>query len=146
MLRRPWVLLLALPALGLAWPRRLEAQVDDSLLTRRWGTRNFWAETYDKPLLTSKGRLETTDERLQIFNWDSEGRIKFGRRTLDPPVWLGYRINSLSISSDADLLDHDFADMALAVALDLGSFGDRWSIFAAAGAGTANDGRWDNLH
>ena len=143
---RPCVFLLAWPAFWLAWPTTSHAQVDESLLTRRWRADNFWAETYDKPLLTSQGRLEETDERIQLFHWDSEGRIKFHRKDLDPPVWIGYRAFTMSVSSDSDLLHHTFADVGLAVALRLGSIGDDWTVHAAAGAGTANDGRWDNLH
>jgi hypothetical protein len=143
---RPCVFLLALPAFWLAWPTTSHAQVDESLLTRRWRADNFWAETYDKPLLTSEGRLEETDERIQLFHWDSEGRIKFHRKDLDPPVWIGYRAFTMSVSSESDLLDHTFADVAIAIALRLGSIGDDWTVHAAAGAGTANDGRWDNLH
>jgi len=143
---RPWVLLLALPAFWAACPTSGLAQVDESLLTRHWRTDNFWAETYDKPLLTAQGRLEETDERVQLFHWDSEGRIKFHRKDLNPPVWIGYRAFTMSVSSDSDMLRHTFADVALAVALRLGSIGEEWTVHAAAGIGTANDGRWDNLH
>jgi len=122
----------------------VEAQVDERLVTRRWKTDTFWAETYDKPLLTSKGELEETGDSIQLFHWDSEGRIKFDRKELNPPVWLGYRAKTISIDSQSDVLDHTFSDVALAVAVDLGSLGDDWSLAAGAGGGTANDGRWDN--
>lgn len=130
----------------LACPTPTDAQVDENLLTRRWKSDNFWAETYDKPLLTAQGRLEESDDRIQIFHWNSEGRIKFDRQSLEPPVWIGYRALTSSVSSDAELLDHTFADVALAVAASLGSIGEDWTVLASAGAGTANDGRWDNPH
>jgi hypothetical protein len=110
----------------------------------RWKTDTFWAETYDKPLLTTKGELEETGESIRFFHWDSEGRIKFDRKELNPPVWIGYRAKTITISSEADPLDHTFSDVALAAAVDLGSLGEDWSVTASAGAGTANDGRWDN--
>jgi hypothetical protein len=139
-------LLVAMSALWLACPARIEAQVDESLVTRRWTTDNFWAETYDKPILTSRGHLEDAGEHIQIFHWYSEGRIKFDKQDLDPPAWIGYRAFTISIASEAALLHHTFADVALAVAVPLGSIGENWSVIASAGAGTANDGRWDNLH
>jgi hypothetical protein len=120
--------------------------VDESLLTRRWRSNDFWAETYDKPLLTARGRLEESDDHIQIFHWNSEGRIKFDRKDLEPPVWIGYRALTVSVNSDAEALDHPFADVGLAIAVRLGSLGDEWTVHAAAGVGTANDGRWDNLH
>jgi hypothetical protein len=142
----PVLVLLAAPLLWLAFPTLAEAQVDESLLTRRWRADNFWAETYDKPLLTAQGRLEETDERIQLFHWDSEGRIKFQRKDLNPPVWIGYRAFTMSVSSDSDMLDHTFSDVGLAVAVRLGMLDDQWTVHASAGAGTANDGRWDNRH
>lgn len=144
--RPPVLLLLALPAFWAAVPAPAAAQVDESLLTRRWRADNFWAETYDKPLLTAQGRLEETDERIQLFHWDSEGRIKFHRKDLDPPVWIGYRAFTMSVTSDSDVLNHTFSDVGVVVAMRLGSIGDDWTVHAAAGIGTANDGRWDNLH
>ena len=139
------VVLFALPTLWLAGQARVEAQVDESLVTRRWTTGNFWAETYDKPILTARGHLEETDEEIQIFHWYSEGRIKFKRKDLDPPVWIGYRAFTITIDSEADRFNHTFSDVALAIAVPLGSLGADWSVTASAGAGTANDGRWDNL-
>lgn len=136
----------ALPALWLACQARLEAQVDESLLTRRWTTDNFWAETYDKPIWLFGSHLEATGEHIQIFHWNSEGRIKFDRKELDPPVWIGYRASTISIDSPVGLLHHTFADVALAVAVPLGSIGEHGSVLASAGAGTANDGNWDNLN
>jgi hypothetical protein len=137
--------LFALPTLWLACQARVEAQVDESLVTRRWTTSNFWAETYDKPIQTARGHLEGTDEHIRIFHWYSEGRIKFDRKELDPPVWIGYRAFTISVDSDVEMFDHAFSDVALAVAVPLGSIGGDWSVIASAGAGTANDGRWDNL-
>ena len=140
------VFFVAAPALWLACQARLEAQVDEGLVTRRWTTSNFWAETYDKPLLTSRGHLEGTDDHIQIFHWYSEGRIKFDKMELDPPAWIGYRAFTISVDSEVEALQHTFSDVALAVAVPLGSIGGDWSVIASAGAGTANDGRWDNLH
>jgi hypothetical protein len=136
----------ALAALWLACQARIEAQVDEDLVTRRWKTDNFWAETYDKPILTSRGHLEDTDEHIQLFHWYSEGRIKFDKKDLDPPAWIGYRAFTIGITSEVEVLNHTFADVALAVAVPLGSIENDWSVIASAGAGTANDGRWDNLH
>jgi hypothetical protein len=141
---------LALPACAVALlfaaaagPAR--AQVDESLVTRHWKTTNFYAETFDKPIVTDKGKLDDGDDDIRIFHWNSEGRIKFSRKQLEPPVWLGYRALTISISSDDERLDHAFGDVALAVAVRLGEIGD-WEVIAAAGGGTANDGRWDNRH
>jgi hypothetical protein len=140
------LVLAVLPVVWLACPSRSEAQVDESLVTRRWKTDNFWAETYDKPIWTSRGRVEDPEEGLQMLHWVSEGRIKFSRRDLDPPVWIGYRALTISVISESDLLGHTFSDVALAVAARLGSIGEDWSVTASAGAGTANDGRWDDPH
>jgi len=94
------VLSVAAPALWLAYQARVEAQVDEGLVTRRWTTSNFWADTYDKPILTSRGHLEGTDEHIQIFHWYSEGRIKFDKMELDPPEWIGYRAFTISVDSE----------------------------------------------
>jgi len=134
-----------LSAFLLALAARAEAQVDESLLTRRWKTENFYAETFDKPLVTSRGRLEESDESVQIFHWNSEGRIKFDRKDLEPPAWIGYRALTVGVNSGDERYDHQFADVALAAAVRLGSVDD-WAALASAGIGTANDGRWDNPH
>jgi len=139
-------LLAAVPALWLACQARIEAQVDERLVTRRWTTDNFWAETYDKPIFTGRGHLEETDENIQMIHWYSEGRIKFDRKDLDPPAWIGYRAFTISIDSEAKQLHHTFSDVALALAVPLGSIAEDWSVIASGGVGTANDGRWDNLH
>lgn len=137
----------AVPAVAFlfAFAGRADAQVDESLVTRRWKTENFWAETFDKPLVTSRSRLEDTDDTIQIFHWFSEGRIKFDKEDLDPPVWIGYRAFTLSMNSADERFDHAFSDVALAVAVPMGFISD-WSVIASVGGGTANDGRWDNLH
>jgi len=140
------ILFLAPPFLALAFPLRSEAQVDESLLTRRWKADDFWAETYDRLYFTARGSLEETGEHIQFFHWDSDGRIKFGRKDLEPSVWLGYKANTLSVSSEAEALHHTFADAAVAVALRVGAIDEDWTVQASAGIGTANDGRWDNLH
>lgn len=129
-----------------AFTSALQAQVDDRGLTRPWKTDNFWAETYDKPLVTARGEIEGTDEKFQMVHWNSEGRIKFDDRTLDPPVWLTYKALTISIHSQREELDHGFGDVALGAALVLGEIGSRGRILAGAAIGTANDGRWDNVH
>ena len=139
-------LLVMLPAFWLGLESSLSAQVDESLVTKTWKTDNFWAETYDRPFVTGGGTLENTGEHFQMFHWDSKGRIKFDDRDLDPQVWLGYRALTISVDSDREVLDHSFGDVALAVAVKLGSFAPDWEAAASAGLGTANDGRWDNPH
>jgi hypothetical protein len=124
----------------------LDAQVDESLVARRWKMDNFWAETYDKPILTSKGDIRETGESIQIFHWDSQGRIKFDKKDLEPPVWIGYRFLTVSVFSESDLYNHTYSDAAMSLAVRLGSIADNWSVVASAGMGTANDGRWDNPH
>jgi hypothetical protein len=133
-------------ALSLAAQGQVHAQIDESLATRRWKMDRFWAETYDKPLVTMRGELEDTGENIRIFHWNSEGRIKFDRKDLEPPVWIGYRALTVSVTTPSDLYNHTYSDVGLAVAVSLGSIGDDWTVIATAGAGTANDGRWDNLH
>ncbi|MBV8878690.1 MAG: hypothetical protein JO332_01885 [Planctomycetaceae bacterium] len=125
---------------------RVDAQVDEALITKRWKTDNFWAETYDRPYVTARGEIEGSDEHFMMFHWISQGRIKFDRADLHPPVWLGYRADTVSINSDRELLDHPFADVALGAGVQLGSIGSGWMMAAGAGVGTANDGRWDNPH
>ena len=120
------------------------AQVDERLVSRTWKTDNFWAETYDKPIISARGEVEETGDKINIFHWNSEGRIKFDAKDLDPDVWIGYRALTLSINSDAEILHHPFADVAVAAAVRLGSIGTHNTIYVSAGAGTANDGRWDN--
>src|SRR6185295_10032486 len=51
----------------------------------------------------------------------------------------------ITADSEVELLHHTFSDVALALAVPLGSIAKDWSVLASAGAGTANDGRWDNL-
>jgi len=142
---RSGAFLVAIPVLWLVCQGSTEAQVDESLVTRRWTADNFWAETYDKPIVTRRGHLEDTDESIQMVHWYSEGRIKVDQQDIDPPAWIGYRAFTISIDSDVGPLDHTFADVAVALAVKLGSIAEDWTVIASAGAGTANDGRWDNL-
>lgn len=128
----------------LAAASTLDAQVDEALLTRRWKTDNFWAETYDRPLVTGTGNFEGSTDDFQMFHWVSVGRIKFDQEDLDPAVWLGYKANTISMTTDRDFLNHAYGDVALGVAAQLGSLGGGWSWSAGAAIGTANDGRWDN--
>ena len=122
----------------------VEAQVDEALLTKRWKTDNFWAETYDRPYYTGTGHFEGSQEDFQMFHWVSVGRIKFDSETLDPSVWLGYKMNSISMTTDREFLNHAYGDVALGGAGQLGSLGGGWSLSAGTAIGTANDGRWDN--
>lgn len=122
----------------------LSVQVDERLVGRTWKTDNFWAETYDKPIVSARGEVEDTGDKINLFHWNSEGRIKFDAEDIDPPFWIGYRALTLSINSDAEILHHPFADVALAAAARLGRIGTHNTIYVSAGAGTANDGRWDN--
>lgn len=128
----------------LAAHSRAGAQVDPQLLEERWAKENHWADTLDKPIFIPRGNVEGTTGTLQVFHWDSHGRIKFDREERDPQVFMGYRALTVSIRSDLPLLDHTFTDIALAGAVRLGSIGDGWRLSMAAGAGTANDGRFDN--
>jgi len=135
---------LAAVAAFLGCASAVEAQVDEALLTKRWKTDNFWAETFDRPYYTGTGNFEGSTEDFQMFHWVSVGRIKFDAETLDPSVWLGYKMNSISMHTDREFLNHAYGDVALGVAAQLGSLGGGWSLSAGTAIGTANDGRWDN--
>jgi hypothetical protein len=120
-----------------------EGQVDSRLLTERWKDGDHWADTWDKPLVIPRGQLEDGGGGLQVFDWDSRGRIKVDRTERDPDGWIGYRVLTIDIHSRQEVLNHVFTDLALGFAAKLGSLGDQWMLSASAGAGTANDGRFD---
>lgn len=132
-----------LPAL--AWAAGgAEAQVDPRLLRERWTPEPHWAETFDKPIYIFPADLQDSAGDVHILHWDSEGRVRFDRKQADPSVWIGYKLLSLGVGADLDLLDHLFWDIALAPAVRLGSLGGGWSLTASAGAGTSNDGAFRN--
>jgi len=124
----------------------LEAQVDERLVTKTWKTDNFWAETFDRPYRTFAREIEDSGESFYMFNWDSKGRIKFDQVDLNPSVWLGYKLNTITAYSGDDFYNHAFGDVAISVGGKLATIDPEWTVLAGAGMGTANDGRWDNTH
>ncbi len=110
-------------------------QVDPRLLSETWHAEEHWADTHDKPLLISHGD-DGEGGGVSTFHWDSAGRIKFDRTDGAPVVWMGYRLLTLAVDADVEQIDHNFTDLALALAVRPGIEG----LTLSAGWGTANDG------
>jgi hypothetical protein len=122
----------------------LEAQVDSNLLRREWRLEDHWADTYDKPFYIFKDNSDNSGERYGAFHWDSNGRIKTDSADRDPSFWLGYKILTIGIVSDDKFFDHGLYDVGLAFAGRLGAIGGGWTLEAAGGVATANDGTFSN--
>ena len=137
-------LALATLAGALALQAPAGAQTAAGLLRDPWKPEDHWSDTRDKPILFAPGRLDDGGGDVAIFHWDSAGRIKFDRTDRQPDVWMGYRLLAISVRADLPAIDHTFYDTALAVAGRLGSLGGDWTLKAAAGMGTANDGSFRN--
>ena len=125
-------------------------QIDQRLLQRGFGSEPHWADTYDEPtyIFGGEGRDSATGETddIELFYWDSTGRIKLDRNQTNPNFWMGYRFLTLGIQGDFAQVTGELVDVALvgALALNQGGQADSWRIDLAAGAGTANDGHWSN--
>lgn len=124
--------------------RSAEAQVDTRLFKESWSPEPHWADTFDKPLYIFRGDLQDSSEDFAAFHWDSQGRIRFDRQDPAPPVWMGYKLLTIGMSSGLDVFDRDYCDIALAVAARLGSIAEGWNLSVSAGMGTANDGFFPN--
>ncbi len=122
----------------------LEAQVDSNLLRREWSVDDHWADTYDKPFYIFKGGEDAGGNEYGAFHWDSYGRVKPDRANPTPPFWFGYRILTIGIGTQDKFLDHGLYDVGLAFAAKLGPIGEAWTLEAAGGVSTANDGSFSN--
>jgi hypothetical protein len=139
-------LLPALAALAVSFAAQAPAgaQTAFGLLRDPWKPEDHWSDTRDKPFWIAPGQLDDGGGDIRIFHWNSTGRVKFDRTDREPAAWMGYRLLAISVRSDLPAIDHTFYDVALAGAGRLGSLGGDWTLAAAAGMGTANDGSFRN--
>jgi hypothetical protein len=130
--------------------RTATGQIDQRILQHGFAAEPHWAVTDDEPTYIMGGEAVDagTGQRddINIFHWDSTGRIKLDREESDPEFWLGYRAMTIAIEGDFSQITGDLNDVALVGAFALNERGhaDSWRIDFAAGAGTANDGHWSN--
>jgi len=122
----------------------LEAQIDSNLLRREWSAEEHWADTYDKPFYIFRGNIDHNANKYGAFHWDSFGRVKPDRQNSDPPIWFGYKVLTVDLSSEEKFLDHGLYDIGLALAGRLGSIGEDWTLEASGALATANDGAFSN--
>lgn len=120
------------------------AQVDLRLLTEPWGDSPRFAETQDELVYILEGRDDRTGQDIQVFDWDSFGRVKFDRQENDPAWWLGYRLRSIEISRDIVGFPTGLTDLAVAAAVPFKRSDTEWSAGLIVGAGTANDNHFRN--
>lgn len=97
------------------------------------------AETNDDILYIPGGDIDQNGDDIDIFYWDSIGRIKFDRDDNDPGFWLGYHVLQIELGGNPRGLAGGYTDLSLAGAFDLGQIGDGWDVSLAAGAGIATD-------
>jgi hypothetical protein len=122
------------------------SQTDQRLLQRGFRQGPHWADTSDEPTFINGGHTKGSDEDIDLFYWDSVGRIKFERENRSPNFWLGYRALTITIDGDIPQITGDLVDVSVAGAFQLndGGSSDEWRVDLALGAGTANDGHWSN--
>jgi hypothetical protein len=119
-------------------------QISPLLVIEPWEPESQWADTVDELLFINGGHDKRSGTDIDIFFWDSSGRIKFDRKDADPRFWLGYRILTIDVDAPGVSAIHgELNDVAVVGALRLGESGD-WAWTAMAGAGTANDGHFSN--
>jgi hypothetical protein len=117
----------------------LAAQVQLDLLIEPWSDRPRIAETNDEPVYILEGEDSISGQNIQIFDWDSYGRIKFDKNEREPGLWLGYRLRTIEINSDIDDFPTGLTDLALAAAVPLSDEDSEWSIGMIGGAGIATN-------
>lgn len=119
------------------------AQTGPSLLIDPWSNDPQWASTIDELVFINGGHDKRSDLDLDIFYWDSEGRIKFDRDNADPDFWMGYRALTMTVSSGVAGLPDDLSDISVVGAFKLGG-NEEWKVTGLVGIGTANDGHFSN--
>ncbi len=119
------------------------AQTHPSILVKPWPTGPLWAETRDEIVVQERANTRGGTD-AGIWAWDSTGRIKFDRETTEPRWVLGYRILSLTVDSDLPAINGTFWDIALAAGGRVARLENEWEIYLLGGAGTANDGHFDD--
>lgn len=119
------------------------AQTGPSLLIDPWSSDPQWASTTDELVFINGGHDKRSDRDMDIFYWDSEGRIKFDRENASPDFWLGYRILTMDVSSGVRGLPDNLNDVSLVGAFKIGECED-WVFSGMVGMGSANDGHFSN--
>jgi hypothetical protein len=130
-----------LTGLGMALPAH--AQIGPALVTEPWKPVPHWADTTDEPTFIDGGRDLRSGEKIDVFYWDSTGRVKLDRHDPDPAAWFGYRVLAIDIDSDVPDFARGLMDIAVVGAVKLGTWED-WTFTLIGGAGTANDMHFSN--
>jgi hypothetical protein len=120
------------------------AQVNPAILISPWSPQPHWAETVDEISFYAQTETQNTKDDLNVWRWDSSGRVKLNRATNAPVLVIGYKINMISVRSDLGAINNDLADLALVAGGQLGKVAGAWELSALGGAGTANDGHFSN--
>lgn len=136
-------LLLAL-CTGFSGIASLNAQNLPHIVTEPWIEGNHWAETYDDVVVLEQAHTKGGNQDVNLWIWDSNGRVRANRHKPDPSVVLGYRILSYDGNSPVNALDGSFWDLALVGGSKLADTENDWKLHALVGIGTANDGNFDN--
>lgn len=136
----------ALPALcaGFSGIASLNAQNLPQIVTEPWLEGNHWAETYDDVVVLEQAHTKGGNQDVNLWIWDSNGRVRANRNNPEPEVVFGYRILSYDVNSPVNALDGSFWDLALVGGSKLADTENDWGLHALVGIGTANDGNFDN--
>ena len=135
--------LIACGVVCLAGPHPASAQIGPSLVIEPWKPEPHWADTVDEPTFIEGGEARGTDEEIDIFYWDSFGRVKLDRHDPDPSFWFGYRVLAVDVDTELSELPPGLMDIAVVAAAKLGET-DTWQWTVIGGAGTANDMHFSN--
>jgi hypothetical protein len=110
------------------------------LIMKPWDSgKPRWVETYDEISYIPGGHIKGSDDDIDVFYWDSSGRIKFDKNDTDPKFWMGYDILTIELGRNAPGLPGGFTDASVQGAFKLGEIGDGWDVTLAAGLGIASD-------
>lgn len=125
------------------------AQVDPSISFSDWQEKPHYADTRDEIIVQGRSKTDT-GVGASIWSWYSQGRVKADRESSDPNLFFGYKLDTVSATSNDPRIATGYNDIAIVGAgyIDglfeglgegVGESGKGVRLFLTAGAGTAND-------
>jgi hypothetical protein len=120
------------------------AQSDPSILSRPWGESSRYAETEDKLFFINGSHARGTSSDLDVFLWDSQGRIKFDSQDQNPRFVLGYHVLTIGTDTPLTAIPTALNDVSIVGAIQLGELVSGWQFSLTGGMGSANDDHWEN--
>ena len=120
------------------------AQTGPSILIRPWQEEVKYAETTDRITYVPNGHVKETDGDFDVFSTESQGRIRFDPENPDPRFVLGYQADIHDFGTDDARIPEVINVVAISGGVQLGEIAEDWRVSAILGAGTANDGHWND--